>query len=209
MTTDEIELTDDIALPERRASARALGWLLAVGGAIGMVASFVLAVERIMLLEDPTYVPSCSFNPLVSCGSVMESWQGSLFGFSNPLLGIAAFGAVTLLGVVVLAGARLPRWFWLCTLAGTFVGVVFVTWLFVQSVYLIGALCPYCMVVWAVMIPIFVYTAGYVVSEGYLGGSRATRRAVVANRGLITALWYFVIAALIVIEFWDRWYLVF
>src|SRR3546814_15248117 len=94
MTTDEIELTDDVALRERRASARALGWLLAIGGAIGMVASFVLAVERLMLLADPTYVPSGSFNPLVRCGSVMESWQGSLFGFSNPLLGIAALAAV-------------------------------------------------------------------------------------------------------------------
>ena len=36
-------------------------------------------------------------------------------------------------------------------------GVVFVHWLIFQSLYVIGALCPYCMVVWAVTIPIFWY----------------------------------------------------
>ncbi len=210
MTSQQIDDLDEVVtLPERRASARALGWLLAIGGAVGLIASSILTIERIMLLEDPEYVPSCSFNPLVSCGQVMESWQGSLFGFSNPLIGIGAFAAVTTVGVVVLAGASLPRWFWLGLEVGTVLGVVFVTWLFVQSVYMIGALCPYCMVVWSAMIPIFVYTTGYNLSEGHLRAPAGVRRGFVESRGLITTVWFLIIAALIVIEFWDRWYLVF
>ena len=35
--------------------------------------------------------------------------------------------------------------------------MVFVHWLIYQSVFVIGALCPYCMVVWAVTIPTFFY----------------------------------------------------
>lgn len=204
------QLDDDVdVLPERRASAVVLGWLLAVGGAVGMVASAILVIERILLLEDPGYTPSCSFNPVVSCGQVMESWQGELFGFSNPIIGVAAFPVVVTAGVALLAGARLPRWFWLGLNTGALFGAAFITWLFVQSVYYIGALCPYCMVVWTVTIPIFVYTTGYNLSEGHIRAPRGLRRGIVDSRGLITSVWYLIIAVLITIEFWDRWYLVF
>lgn len=206
---DKQQLDDDVELPERRASGTVLGWLLAVAGAIGTVASAALLIERIKLLEDPAYTPSCSFNPVVTCGQVMESWQGSLFGFPNPIIGVAAFPVVVTAGVALLAGARLPRWFWLGLNAGALLGAVFITWLFTQSVYLIGALCPYCMVVWTVTIPIFVYVTGYNLSEGHIKAPAGLRRAVVESRGLITAVWYLIIAMLITIEFWDRWYLVF
>ncbi len=43
--------------------------------------------------------------------------------------------------------------------AGTLLGTVFVHWLIFQSLYRIGALCPYCMVVWAVTIPLLVVVA--------------------------------------------------
>lgn len=200
---------DEVVLPERRASVTVLGWLLAIGGAVGTLASAMLVIERVRLLEDPNYTPSCSFNPIVTCGQVMESWQGSLFGFPNPVIGVAAFPVVVTAGVIALTGAKLPRWFWLGLNAGALLGAVFITWLFTQSVYLIGALCPYCMVVWAVTIPIFVYTTGYNLSEGHIKAPGALRRGIVESRGLIVTVWYLIIAILITIEFWDRWYLVF
>jgi uncharacterized membrane protein len=209
MAVQERHEVNDVALPNGRASIRVLGWLLAVGGAIGMLASSILIIERVKLLEDPSYTPSCSLNPVVSCGQVMESWQGSLFGFPNPIIGVAAFPIVVTAGIAVLAGARLPRWFWLGLNLGALAGVVFITWLFTQSVYMIGALCPYCMVVWIVTIPIFVYLTGYNLSEGHLRLPHRLRWGIVHSRGLITAVWYVSIAILITIEFWDRWYLVF
>ena len=39
---------------------------------------------------------------------------------------------------------------------GTIFGIGFVTWLQIQSIYEINKLCPWCMVVWAMMIPLFV-----------------------------------------------------
>ena len=50
----------------------------------------------------------------------------------------------------------LPRWYWVGLAVGTLLGVVFIHWLIFQSLYRIGALCPYCMVVWAVTIPLLV-----------------------------------------------------
>ena len=186
-------------------AARGLARLLTVGGAVGFVAAFVLAVERIELLEDPSYVPSCSFNPVLSCGSVMQTWQAEAFGFANPLIGIAAFAAVTTIGAVLLGGATLPRWFWLGLQAGVVFGVGFVHWLIYQSLYDIGALCPYCMVVWVVTIPIFWYVTVHNVLAGHIAASPAVRRLLVRNRGFVLALWFLVIAALVLVRFWDYW----
>ena len=41
-------------------SNRPLGVLLTVGGLVGLVAAVVLQVEKIQLIQDPDYVPSCS-----------------------------------------------------------------------------------------------------------------------------------------------------
>lgn len=144
--------------PARTRTIPALGWVLFVGGAIGSVAAFALLVDRIRLWEDPTYVPSCSINDVVGCGTVLQSWQSELFGFPNPLLGLAAFPVVATLGVVVLAEVALPRWIWWGLQAGATAGLVLVVWLIGQSLYVIGALCPYCMAVWAVTIAVFWYT---------------------------------------------------
>lgn len=185
---------------------RPLPWVLTVGGLIGFVAAFVLMVEKIALLKDPSYVPSCSLNPVLSCGSVMRTEQAEAFGFPNPLLGVAGFAVVTTVGVALLAGARLPRWFLLGLQAGSTFGLVFVHWLIFQSLYRIGALCPYCMVVWAVTIPVFWYTTlDNLTALSRPPRLRAAVDAVARLHSVVPVLWYLVILALIGVEFWDYW----
>src|ERR1700754_4405246 len=118
--------------------ARSIGWILTVTGGIGALAAFALILDRIALLENPAHVPSCSISPLLSCGPVMASPQAEVFGFPNPLIGLVAFPVVATTGVVILAGANLPRWYWLGLQAGATSGVVFVHWLIFQSLYRIG-----------------------------------------------------------------------
>ncbi|MEV0649639.1 vitamin K epoxide reductase family protein [Phytomonospora sp. NPDC050363] len=187
---------------------RALAWVLTAGGAIGLVAAFVLTVEKIALLKDPGYRPSCSINPILSCGSVMKTPQAEAFGFPNPLIGVAGFAVVAAIGVVLLTGARLPRWFMLGLQVGATFGVVFVHWLIFQSLYRIGALCPYCMVVWAVTIPVFWYTTLANLTSGDLPVPRPWRRAVegVARfHSAVLVAWYLLIIVLIGEEFWSYW----
>lgn len=38
-------------------------------------ASATLLIEKIEDLENPDYVPSCSINPVLSCGSIMRTSQ--------------------------------------------------------------------------------------------------------------------------------------
>ena len=121
---------------------RLVALVLTIAGAIGLLAAFTLTVEKIALLKDPSYSPSCSINPVLSCGSVMSTPQAEVFGFPNPLLGIAGFAVVTALGVVLWTGAVWPRWMWWGLQTGVVFGVVFVLWLIFQSLYRIGALCP-------------------------------------------------------------------
>ncbi|GGM66025.1 membrane protein [Micromonospora sonchi] len=188
--------------PQADFLARVTAWVLAVGGGIGLLAAATLTVEKINLLADPDYVPSCSINPILSCGSVMTTPQAAAFGIPNPLIGIAGFAVVATLGVLLLAGVRLPGWFWLGLQAGAAFGVVFVHWLIYQSLYVIGALCPYCMVVWVVTIAIFLYTT----LDNLRRWRPSSRLAGLAGyHSFILVTWYVVIGLAILVRFWDYW----
>lgn len=63
---------------------RGTAWVLTLASVVGLVAAFVLLLEKIALLTDPAYVPSCSINPVLSCGSVMNTDQAAAFGFPTP-----------------------------------------------------------------------------------------------------------------------------
>ena len=95
-----------------------------------------------------------------------------------------------------------------CLQAGTTFGVVFVHWLMFQSLYRIDALCPYCMVVWAVTIPVFWYTTLHNVTVGHFRLTPRIRAVVAraqAYHGVILTGWFLVIAALVTQRFWDYW----
>ncbi|OLT35741.1 Vitamin K epoxide reductase [Actinomadura sp. CNU-125] len=187
---------------------RLVAAVLTVGGAIGLLAAFALAVEKVALLQDPSHVPTCSINPILSCGSVMSAPQAEVLGFPNPFLGIVGFTVVLVVGVVMWTAAPLPRWFWLGLQTGTVLGTAFVHWLIVQSLYRINALCPYCMAVWAVVIPVFWYTTVYCLTRGHLPAPPAVRRvaeAAARYHAVIATGWYLLIAGLVLQRFWPYW----
>lgn len=180
--------------------------LLVVTGAIGLVAAFVLSVDKVQQLQDTiagkdsTF--ACDFSVWVSCSNVMASPQSAAFGFPNSFIGVVGFSVVLTLGVVALAGLALPNWMWTGLQLGTIFGIGFVIWLQVQSIYVIGALCPYCMVVWAAMIPLFVAVTAESLRR-FAGGSGLAR--FVSNwTVLIIALWYIAVAAAIWFKFGAR-----
>jgi len=179
-------------------------WWVLIAGVIGFVSSMTLTVEKIDLLANPSYVPSCNINPILSCGSVMVTPQASLLGFPNPLLGIMAFTVVVVAGVLAVAKVPLPQWFWIGSTVGLLVGAVFVHWLIFQSLYRIGALCPYCMVVWVVTITLLVVVSS-IVLRPTLADSNALVRVLFQWRWSITALWLTAVFLLIMVRFWDYW----
>jgi uncharacterized membrane protein len=170
---------------------RSLPLVLTVGGGLGVLAALALTIERLRLAADPTYVPTCSINPILSCGSVMRTAQASVLGFPNPLLGLVAFSVVTTVGMALLAGARLRSWFWYGLQSGVLAGVVFIHWLIFQSLYVIGALCPYCMLVWIATIPIFWYVTLANLHTGRIRLPRGAHRSPPWRPGITRACsWY-------------------
>jgi uncharacterized membrane protein len=197
-----------VAAEARASAGRGLAVWLLTGGLIGFLAALVLAVEKYALLADPAYVPTCSLNPILSCGSVMTSPQAEAFGFPNPLLGVAGFPVVAAIGAALLAGGRLAEWFWGALQAGVTAAVVFVHWLMFASLYRIEALCPYCMVVWAVTIPLFTavtlrnLTAW---APRLPSGVDAVVTTLRARHSVLITAWFLLIVAAITQRFWLYW----
>ena len=149
-------------------------WLV-FAAIVGWWAAFQLTMEKFYVLENPGETTSCYVSVMLQCDKNLASWQGEVFGFPNPLIGVTAWMAVLVMGVAVLAGVRFPRWFWALFGVGVLGAFIFVCWLIGQSIYSLHTLCPWCMATWSVTIPTFFATALHLVRNGTLGGSAAAR----------------------------------
>ncbi|MFD3324614.1 vitamin K epoxide reductase family protein [Streptomyces sp. NPDC058701] len=85
--------------------------------------------------------------------------------------GRAGFAALAGPGPALVAGAVLPRRFWLGLWAAIAAGFAFTVWLIGQCRYVIGALCPWCTAVWAVMIPLSWYVTRRLAKPGSVLGA--------------------------------------
>jgi uncharacterized membrane protein len=127
-----------------------------VSSVIGLVASLVLSIEALALAENPFADLNCDINTVLSCGTVGASWQASLLGFPNAYLGLIAEPVVITIAVAALGGVRFPRWFMLSAQVVYFIGFAFAYWLFYQSFFVIGALCPWCLTITVTTTLVFV-----------------------------------------------------
>ena len=196
--------SNGITLEPTRGFAITLIWT----GILGWFAAFALVLERIHVAGNPDAVLSCDLNPFISCKSVMLTAQASLFGFPNPLIGVASFVAPIAVGVAILAGAKFAAWFWRIFSFGITLGFLFVLWLWTQSTFVIGVLCPYCMVAWAAMVPLFWKVILFGAKDGFIDTplkfvgffDRAYDKAWV-----FTVITEAIIVAVIIARFWASW----
>ncbi len=145
-------------------------WLI-LAGVVGWFAAFELTLEKFAKAADSSAAAGCDFSVLVQCSANLESWQGSVFGFPNPILGLTGWVAPIVVGFALLAGARFQKWFWQLFWLGMAGAMTFVIWLIAQSVFSLGTLCPWCMVTWSVTIPSFFVVTFHVMRIGAFGRS--------------------------------------
>jgi uncharacterized membrane protein len=193
------------AAEEGVGGSRALAWLLVLTGAAGLLAAWVITVDKIRLAEDPGFKPGCSLNPVVSCGSVMESDQATVFGFPNPMLGLATYSVVIGVGMALLAGARFGRAYWLGLNAGCLFGVGFCTWLQYQSLYEINALCLWCSLAWVATIFMFWYVTSHNIRHRLLPAPAWLRGFLDEFAWVPPVLHTGVVGMLILTRWWDFW----
>jgi uncharacterized membrane protein len=182
-------------------------WVLTIGGILGVLAASILTIDKLKLAADPSYQPSCSLSPIVACSPVIASKQASAFGFPNPFIGLAGFGMVWAVGMMLFAGAKnVKKWFWWCFQAGTVFGMGFVVWLMHAALYDIGKLCLYCMLVWTITIPIFWTTLAFNLKEKNIVIKGKVGEFLRDNSGKLIALSYLIVILLIFFRFQSYWY---
>lgn len=159
-------MTDTSAQKQLLPAQKSLGIWLIVTGLFGWMSSFQLMLDKLLYLEDPDATLSCNVGLTVQCGPNLNSAQGELFGFPNPLVGVAAFVIPILIGVLLVSNVRIPRWIMVGFNAGVVLGIVWVGWFIYQSIYVLGSLCPWCMTMWVAMIFMF----WHLLSASFEGG---------------------------------------
>ncbi len=196
---------------KKEATEKSDKWIfgtMLVFGIIALLASFVLTIEEFHLLKNPDAQLSCSINLVLNCATVMQTWQASVLGFPNMLIGLIAFPTVIMTAALGLSRTKLPRWFWQAASIGFFFSMLFAQWLFFQSLYDIGTLCPWCLTVTASTVVIFATIAHYVVRENVFNFSKKTHQDLLKLQEkdygkLITVAWLALLVVLVFIKYGD------
>lgn len=163
----------------RHARQRSNAWIfttMAISAILSLIASFVLSVEVIHLAQNPNAVLSCSVNEIINCASVMKHPTSDLFGFPNSFIGLMTEPVVLTVAIAGLAGVRFPRPFMAAAQVGYTAGLVFAYYLFFVSVFEIGALCPWCLLVTLSTTLVFASLLHYNIREDNLYLSEKTSK---------------------------------
>ena len=154
--------------PEPR---RYLGaWLeMLVSSILGLTASLVLSIDAIKLAENPNADLSCNVSSTISCGTVGTSWQASLLGFPNAFLGLMFESVVIAFAIAGLSRVRFPRWYMLGVQGIYTIAIVFAYWLFFQAYFVIGAMCPWCLLITFTTLFVFSSMTRINILEGNFG----------------------------------------
>ena len=146
-----------------------------VSSILGLVASLVLSIDAVKLAADPLADLSCNISQKISCATVGLSDQANLLGFPNAFLGLMAEPVVITIAVAALGGVRFPRWFMLSAQAVYSIGLVFAYWLFYEAYFVIGALCPWCLLITVTTTLVFASMTRINILEGNFGAGVKAR----------------------------------
>ncbi|MDU0968979.1 MAG: vitamin K epoxide reductase family protein [Actinomycetaceae bacterium] len=185
---------------EKRSTAIAL----VVLSLIGAVVSCMLLHSEYLHTTKPGQALICDVNPLIGCSKSMSSPQGHLLGVPNAIFGVLGFAALIGIAVVLAAGRRIARWLWWCLGAGTVIALVWVVWFLVQSITVFRAICPFCLVVWAMTIPIACIVWTHLLRTSQPGPVEGGRRIAIQARWFIVVLIYVMIVAAVAIGLADK-----
>ena len=124
--------------------------VMLVASAAALVVSFILSADTLKLARNPGRQLGCDVNAVLSCSSVAQSWQVEIVKFGglsypNAFFGIAAESVFVTIAVIGLARVTVPRWFATCTWLGGLAALAYSYWLTSQSLFVIQALCPWCL----------------------------------------------------------------
>ena len=148
---DVVAADDDFTKPRGwRHEATWTYLIMLIASTVALFVSFILAADTLKLARNPGQKLNCDVNAVLSCSTVAESWQAEIvkfagLSFPNAFFGIAAESVFVTIAVIGLAKVAVPRWFATCTWLGGLAALAYSYWLTTQSLFVINALCPWCL----------------------------------------------------------------
>lgn len=139
-----------------------------IGAILSLLASFVLSIQSLELAKNPDADLACSINIVLNCSTVALHDAANLLGFPNSFLGIMAESIVITVAIAGLMGVVFPRKFMFIAQLGYAAGFIFAIYLLYMSVNVIGALCPWCLVVTVTTTFVFFSITRYNIRENNL-----------------------------------------
>lgn len=118
-----------------------------IGALLSLLAAFVLSVEAFHLAKNPNAELSCSINVVLNCATVAKHPSAEMLGFPNSFFGLIAEPVVITVAIAGLAGIAFPRRFMFLAQIGYTAGLIYAFVLFFISMFVIQALCPWCLLV--------------------------------------------------------------
>lgn len=175
-----------------------------IGAICSLIASFVLSVEAVILAGDPEAVLACSVNVVLNCATVALHPTADFMGFPNSFLGLIAEPVVITVAIAGLAGVKFPRAFMATAQFFYTVGFLFALYLLGVSYFVIGALCPWCLLVTLTTTLVWFSITRYNIRENNLYLSKDTHKKLLGfvkkdyDKVVMVGLIVFIIAAIIV-----------
>jgi uncharacterized membrane protein len=145
-----------------------LAYIVIISGLVGVYCAFTLLLNRIEFYKNPDFVPPCSINPWLDCGSVMKSKWASLYGFPNTIIGMATYPLAVMTGFIMLLNKTNNRILMLVCNAIAGVGLITNFVLLYISAYLILALCPWCILAGVATSNVFFAITVYNIKNNHL-----------------------------------------
>ena len=139
-----------------------------VGGIAGLLASFELSIQSLILAANPEASLSCSINAVINCASVALHPSAELLGFPNSFIGLITMPVVITIAVAVLMGTKFPKLFMFLAQIGYTLGLIFAYALLYVSIFIIQVICPWCFLLYIAMTVIFFALLRYNIREDNL-----------------------------------------
>jgi len=133
--------------------------IITLSGLVGLLASFMQLLDKIEILKKPDSVLICNINAVFSCSNILNVWQSSVFGFPNSLMCVIFFAVMITAGLVGWTGGIISNKLRIIFMGMAWFFVGFGFWYLWQSIYIVGAMCIYC---------IFCYGAVLAISGSWL-----------------------------------------
>lgn len=190
-------------LPADPGVRRLWPWTLAVAAAVGIVSGSITIMDKIALLKDPAAGSFCDVSAEVGCTPVLLSWQSSVLGPPNALLGVLMFAVLGTSGLVAATGGRLSAGYRQAMVGLSVFFALFLTWYMQQVAFAIGSLCPFCTVCAAAVLVSVLATVRMAADRDGNGFQRGLATAARGRTDVVVVVsWGVLIAAMLYAGIW-------